>query len=133
MTDAARPVARLIGVYDADGTVLGELSYFIGARLGRRHCALCDITHGLVRERADWRACQAQIPLPFDLVHRDEQSRRTREAAGGRAPVIVAETTGGDKLLLGPTDIAACDGDPSSLVDAIEHAARDAELEWPAA
>jgi hypothetical protein len=28
------------------------LSSFIGARLGRAHCALCDITHGLVRERA---------------------------------------------------------------------------------
>jgi hypothetical protein len=33
----------LIGVYAADGTVTGELAYFVGARLGRAHCALCDI------------------------------------------------------------------------------------------
>ncbi|MBA2282333.1 MAG: hypothetical protein H0W25_14065 [Acidimicrobiia bacterium] len=35
-------ITRLIGVYDADGSVLGELSYFLKARLGRAHCALCD-------------------------------------------------------------------------------------------
>jgi len=52
----ADTVRELIGVYDADGTLLGEARYWIGARLGRAHCALCDITHGLFTERADWRA-----------------------------------------------------------------------------
>ena len=59
-------VVRLIGVYDADGSVLGELSYFVKARFGAAHCALCDITHGRVRERADWRACRDQLAVPFD-------------------------------------------------------------------
>jgi hypothetical protein len=31
---------RLVGVYNADGSVRGELTYFINARLGRAHCAL---------------------------------------------------------------------------------------------
>lgn len=44
----APTLQRLVGVYDADGTVLGELSYFVKARLGRAHCSLCDITHGVV-------------------------------------------------------------------------------------
>ena len=52
MPDAVR---ELIGVYDADGTLLGEARYWIGARLGRTHCSLCEITHGLFTERADWR------------------------------------------------------------------------------
>lgn len=50
---------RVIGVYDADGTAWGELRYWIGARVGRAHCSLCDITHGLVHERAEWRAARA--------------------------------------------------------------------------
>ena len=36
-------VRELIGVYDADGTLLGEARYWIGARLGQTHRALCDI------------------------------------------------------------------------------------------
>ena len=31
-------VRELIGVYDADGTLIGEVRYRIGARLGRTHC-----------------------------------------------------------------------------------------------
>ena len=53
---AATPtVRRLVGVYDADHTIRGELAYWIGARLGRAHCSLCDITHGLLRERSESR------------------------------------------------------------------------------
>jgi hypothetical protein len=44
--DGDRRVVRLVGVYDADGTPRGEIAYWVGARLGRTHCALCDITHG---------------------------------------------------------------------------------------
>ena len=63
-------VERLVGVYDADGTVLGELSYFLRARIGRAHCSLCDITHGRIRERADWRACRGRLPVRFTTYHR---------------------------------------------------------------
>ena len=51
-------IVRLVGVYDADSTLRGELSYWVGARLGRRHCSLCKITHGSVRQRPEWKTCQ---------------------------------------------------------------------------
>lgn len=56
-------VRELIGVYDADGTLVGEVRYWIGARLGRTHCGLCEITHGLFTERADWRQCRDQLDV----------------------------------------------------------------------
>jgi hypothetical protein len=65
-------VRELIGVYDADGTVLGEARYWIGARLGRTHCALCEITHGLFTERADWRRCRDQLDVEFRTYHRND-------------------------------------------------------------
>ena len=85
-------VTRLIGVYDADGTALGELSYFLKARVGRAHCALCDITHGRVRERHDWRAERDRLPVPFTTFHRDDQPAVLRSAAGGAVPVVLADT-----------------------------------------
>ena len=41
-----------IGVYNADASIWGEVSYWFGARLGIRHCSLCDVTHGKFRKRA---------------------------------------------------------------------------------
>jgi hypothetical protein len=124
-SDAAstQQVVRLVGVYDADGTLRGELAYWIGARLGRRHCSLCEITHGSVRPRPEWKTCQAGLPVPFDTFHRNDQPDMVRAAASGQAPVVVAETDAGHVLLLAPSDIDACDGSIDRLLDAIEHAA----------
>ena len=126
-------IVRLVGVYDADSTVRGELAYWVGARLGRRHCSLCEITHGSVRQRPEWKACQAGLPVPFDTYHRDDQPGSVRTAAGGQAPVVVAETDGGYMIILASPDLDACDGSIDRLVDAIEQAAVRLGLTWAAA
>jgi hypothetical protein len=118
-----RRITRLIGVYDADGSLRGELAYWVGARLGRRHCSLCAITHGSVRQRPAWKACRAELPVPFDTFHRDDQPDAIRAAARGQVPVVVAETAAGHVLLLAPEDLAACHGSIDRLVDAIERSA----------
>ena len=113
-------VARLIGVYDADGSVTGELSYFLRARVGRAHCALCDITHGRVRERGDWRVCREQLAVPFVTYHRDDQPAAVR-ALGLRLPVVVAETVDGELFEVVDADaLESCAGDPERLVARIE-------------
>ena len=125
-----RRIVRLVGVYDADGTIRGELAYWVGARLGRRHCSLCEITHGAVRQRQEWKVCQAGLPVAFDTFHRDDQPDMIRAAAGGRAPVVVAETDSEHVLLLGPRDLDACDGSIDRLVAEIERSAEQLGLAW---
>ena len=125
-------IARLVGVYDADATFRGELSYWVGARLGLRHCALCDITHGSVRERDAWSACRTGLSVPFDTFHRDDQPPQIRVAADAQAPVVVAETDCGYVLLLSPSDLDACDGSIEQLMQAIERAAMRLDLSWTA-
>jgi hypothetical protein len=124
-------IEQLVGVYNADGTVLGELSYFVRARVGRAHCALCDVTHGRLRERADWRACRQQLRVPFATYHRDDQPDAIRVASSGRVPVVVAQMADeGVRVLLGPEELERCAGSPAHLVEAIEAAAADAGLTW---
>jgi hypothetical protein len=124
-------VTRLVGVYDADGTVLGELSYFVRARIGRAHCDLCDITHGKVRERPDWKSCRDELPVPFETFHRDDQPDEVRTAAAGRAPVVAAALGDGTvTVLLGVDDLAACAGSPTDLIDRVERAMQDRSLSF---
>jgi hypothetical protein len=127
---ATRQIIRLVGVYDADHTLRGEVSYWIGARLGRRHCSLCEITHGSVRQRPEWKACRAGLPVPFETFHRDDQPDAVRQAAGATAPVVVAETAAGHVLLLDATTLDTCGGSIDRLIDAIEQAAARHGLLW---
>jgi hypothetical protein len=117
--DRQTEVRELVGVYHANGTVLGEVSYWVKARLGRGHCQLCDITHGSVREKAEWRACRTELPVPFATVHLDERSPEVAQVTEGRTPCVVAVTGDGVQLLLGPDDLEQCDGSPARLVEAV--------------
>lgn len=124
-------VRRLIGIYDADSSVRGELTYWLGARLGRAHCALCDITHGLVRERTEWKDLKADLPVPFATFHRDDRPAQVTAAVGEIAPVVVAETANGVVRLLGRRELEACATSPRRLITAIQHAVETAGLTWP--
>lgn len=121
-------VVRLVGVYDADHTLRGEVSYWIGARLGRAHCSLCDITHGTFRERRDWQDCRAALAVPFETFHRDDQPVEVRDAAEGTVPVVLAETTIGFVVLLGPRELEGCAGSVEAFSAALDRALAAAGL-----
>jgi hypothetical protein len=126
---ASGRIVRLVGVYDADGTVVGEMSYWINARLGRTHCALCEITHGSVRAKPGWKACQREMAVPFDTYHRNDQPAPVRSATAGALPAVVAETTGGSFVrLLGPEALANCAGSLDAMLQAIGRAATGSGL-----
>jgi hypothetical protein len=125
-TPTSTPVERLVGVYHADGTVLGELRYWIGARVGRAHCALCDITHGTFRAKPEWVEGRSRLGVRFDTVHLDEREPDLVRATDGRTPCVVARA--GDEWveLLGPDELEACHGSVPALFATVR--ARAAEL-----
>lgn len=126
-------LTSFVGVYDANGSIPAEIAYWIGARLGRRHCALCDITHSSVREKASWKACRASLPVPFETLHLDERDPALAALTDGAVPCVVARTDAGDRILLDAEALERCAGDPERLIASIEAAMADADLAWPAA
>jgi len=107
---------QLIGVYDADSTLIGEVSYWVGARLGRRHCSLCDVTHGLFTEKSEWRECRDELPLPFVTYHRNDMPDDVRQALGSLLPAVVVRRGGVVQRLLSSTEIESAGGNPEELV-----------------
>ena len=65
-------ISELVGVYDADGGLLGEVAYLWGTLRGTRHCGLCDITHSSLRRKAEWDRMAASLPVPVRLLHLNE-------------------------------------------------------------
>jgi hypothetical protein len=110
---------QLIGIYDADATIIGEVSYWIGARLGLRHCSLCDVTHGIVTEKASWRSCKEDLPLPFVTYHRNDMPDDVRAVAGSALPAVVIRRGGTVSHLLSASEIDTAQGSPERLSEMI--------------
>ena len=71
------------------------------------------------------------LPAPFDTYHRNDQPAAARAAAGGQAPVVLAETADGMVMLLGPDELDRCQGSIDRLVEAVEAAVDRQGLTWP--
>lgn len=44
-------IKTIIGIYNADGGIRGELTYFFKKLAGKTKCDLCSLTHGTVSEK----------------------------------------------------------------------------------
>lgn len=121
MGDPERSVDRLVGVYHADGGVRGELRYLAGRLRGSSPCSLCDITHGLTLSgRRSFKTMTVRLPVPLRLVHRNEQPPELATLTDGRTPCLIAECGPERLIVLGPEDLAACDGDVARFQQALD-------------
>jgi hypothetical protein len=93
-------VTEFIGVYDADSTLIGEVSYWIGARLGRTHCSLCELTHGLFTQKNEWKECTKELSVPFTTFHRNDAPDDVIAALNGSFPAVLQRTTNGLTIIL---------------------------------
>ena len=111
----ASVIRELVGVYDADGGIAGELRYVVGHLLGRAECALCDITHRGVARKRSFDAFRARLRVPFAVVHRNERTPGVAAATGDTLPCVAARTDDGWVVVLGPDDLSAFGGEVDEL------------------
>jgi hypothetical protein len=108
-------ITELIGVYDADSTLLGEVSYWVGARFGITHCSLCEITHGLFTKKSEWKQCAESFTVPFHLFHRDDAPHDVLVALAGEFPAVLQRTTAGIQVILTREELERFDGHTSDF------------------
>jgi hypothetical protein len=113
-------ITEIVGVYDADGGLLGEAAYVWGKVRGTRHCGLCDITHGTVRRKAEWDRMAATLPVQVRLLHLNELDDELAAAvAATRAPVVLARAGGAWRELVGAQELDEMDGSVSAFEVAV--------------
>ncbi|MAD60972.1 MAG: hypothetical protein CMH49_05595 [Myxococcales bacterium] len=111
---------KLVGVYNAKGSLFGELTYISKKLLGFTHCALCDLSHGWSpREKASWKQACHQSSLDLSLLHLDELDDLQAEAFT-MAPVILAYINHSWQVIMESDEIEASQGDPQHLFNELE-------------
>jgi len=110
----------LIGVYKADGGILGELSYFFGHLIGTRSCSLCDISHSPIMKKSSFKALEqhllAEHGIQVRMIHLNERNEREQKASEGREPCMLLEYPDQSiSMFIDSTDLKALSGSVSSL------------------
>ncbi len=112
---------QVIGLYNADSSIIGELKYAFNKLAGSGGCALCDITHGINPfGRSEWRAaCQSSLRT-VQWLHRDEAEAPLDQLT---LPCVIELTDQGDiRVLLDRRRLMACNGSIERFIEALSQA-----------
>ena len=117
--------ATLIGVYKADGGILGEVSYFLGHLVGLRECNLCDITHSPIRKKAEFKRFEEtlleQRGIVMKLVHMNERTDVELAASQGREPCVLLQYPDGSiSMFLDYVELKAASGSVESFAKLVD-------------
>ena len=113
-------VNKIIGIYHADGGLIGEFKYITGKFFGGSHCSLCDITHSSTGKKNSWKKCEERLRMPIDFVHLNERKPSLEKYTKDLTPCIVGKTSTNYVLLVSKDELIKCEGDPEALSNILE-------------
>lgn len=132
----ADPVSEFVLVYDADGTLTGEMKYAMKKLLGLGHCPSCAISHGKRAEKPEFIALKQAgggWSVPVRNIHRDEMDAGL-ESIRSHVPCLAARTaTGACRVLLDAHALEECGGDVYVFREALDKAIVRHRLQMPPA
>jgi hypothetical protein len=110
----------LIGIYKADGGIVGELSYFFGHLVGLKNCSLCNISHSPIKKKSSFKALEnellAEHGIAVKMIHLNERNERELSASAGREPCMLLEYPDESiSMFLDSAELKVLDGSVSSL------------------
>ena len=110
----------LIGIYKADGGLVGELTYFFGHLIGVRSCSLCSISHSPIKKKASFKDLERHLleehGILVRMIHLNERNERELKASEGREPCMLLEYPDQSiSMFLDSTDLKALSGSVKSL------------------
>ncbi|NEO83174.1 MAG: hypothetical protein F6J87_02770 [Spirulina sp. SIO3F2] len=120
-------VEKLYFVWNADWSLAGAMQAIQEWLTQTSTCALCEIAYAGIRPKAEWQQCQAAIPVPVEILCRNQLSPALQAASGDAFPVVIAQTAQGLILVLEREAIAACEGDVERFRVALEAALNSME------
>ena len=125
---------HLIGIYDADASITGEIRYLLRKVFSNYTCALCDLTHGWnPLGKSAWRKRAATEPNIIWL-HRDEAPEGLLNAVEEKLPCVVADHGHRVEMLLDSDALQACKGNFATFTVLLEEKLRALhDMQAPAA
>ena len=106
----------VVGIYNADSGIIGNLSYLANKVLRRGNYSPFDLTHGWTpNRRRSWKEACVSTCLEVSLVHLNEATS-AQLAAAELLPAIVAVKDGGWVCRVTTAELAEHSADPDWVI-----------------
>ena len=111
---------ELICVYDADGSLLGELNYLWKKAFHSFTCSMCDITHNFITTKKKWKIKVQNCKYDISTYHLNDQPTLIKETTLNNTPCVVKVEDGSSSILISNDELKTIDGNVDSFFSLID-------------
>ena len=104
---------KILCIYNASSTWIGELSYLYKKIFQNSSCSLCDLSHSLTGIKKEWQEMEADSDHEYRLLHTNELPNNIPLSLIKQLPCVIRETEGKDErfsLLISSDQLSTCNG-----------------------
>ena len=108
-------VRKIYCIYNAEGSLKGELKYLYKKYFKDIKCSMCDITHNTFTQKNKWKNKCLTFPLDIECMHLDELPRDIKILVKDKTPCVVAQTDSTNKIIIKDEELIHMEGDVDSF------------------
>ena len=104
---------KILCIYNASSTWIGELSYLYKKIFQNSSCSLCDLSHSLTGIKKEWQEMEADSDHQYRLLHTNELPNNIPLSLIEQLPCVIRETESKDErfsLLISSDQLSTCNG-----------------------
>ena len=111
-------------IYNAEGSIIGELKYLLLKYFYGFKCSMCEITHNSFSEKKEWSKLVSNSSYNIEAVHLDEQPDDLHQFSNGKAPCVVAKSNKSFKFIFTNDELNSFRGDAQKFFNKLDMKAK---------
>ena len=108
-------VRKIYCIYNAEGSLKGELKYLYKKYFKDIKCSMCDITHSTFTQKKKWKNKCLTFPLEIECMHLDELPSDIKILVNDKTPCVVAQINSTNKIIIKDEELIHMEGDVDSF------------------
>ena len=110
---------KIYCIYNAEGSIFGEIRYLYNKYIKDIKCSMCDITYNTLSEKKEWKKRCMVSPLKIECLHLDELPKDIENLVEGNTPCVVAKTSSTNEIIIEDKELIAMKGNVDSFFNHI--------------
>ena len=106
---------KIYCIYNAEGSIFGEIRYLYNKYIKDIKCSMCDITHNSLSEKSEWRNKCKEFPVKIECLHLDELPIEIKDIVKDKAPCVVAQKRSVNEVIIKNKELTIMNGDVDSF------------------
>ena len=106
---------KIICIYNASSTWIGELNYLYKKIFENKSCSLCDLSHGLTGIKKEWKEMESISDHQYSLLHINEVPANIPHNLIKKLPCVLKQDIENFELLIRSEELQICNGSIESF------------------